>query len=415
LSANLLLNDIGIDQAKDLVGVLKEHPTLKTLCGNSGNETELDMSGKMRGAGDAIMLVPDIIDNGALSIANVMGNRIGKEMLSKLQEIMRSKPNLVSLCGIADDATGADLSSLGMDADDAIILASELPDKGAILSLNLAKNVIRAEGAKHIFAAIKGHKTLTILDISGNEIGAYSRDNNGRSPWIGSPEGPIAIADAIKDMEALTALNIAGNNLGEMALPEGWSCGYHGDYSGDEFYKHKDGRKMKNGIPEGTTSGAIVIAAVIPDMGAMTRLDISANCLGAAGTKALTEGLKGNQLMTELDMSSNSMGKAGAIALADIIPGMGALSILNLASNSLGEIVLAEGWSYDEWNLKYKHTDGREQTEKPGKPEGIIAIANAIPDMGALSELDARDNRIPPAEKALLQCACDAKGVSLRV
>jgi hypothetical protein len=61
-----------------------------------------------------------------------MGNKIGKEQLAKLQEIMRSKPNLVSLCGIADDATEADLSGLGMDADDAIVLASELPDKGAL-------------------------------------------------------------------------------------------------------------------------------------------------------------------------------------------------------------------------------------------------------------------------------------------
>ena len=64
-----------------------------------------------------------------------MGNHIGKEMLSKLQEIMRSKPKLISLCGIADDATEADLSGLGMDADDAIILASELPDKRALTNL----------------------------------------------------------------------------------------------------------------------------------------------------------------------------------------------------------------------------------------------------------------------------------------
>jgi hypothetical protein len=73
-------------------------------------------------------------DMGALSVTNVMGNRIGKEQLSKLQEIMHSKPNLVSLCGIADGATEADLSGLGMDADDAAILASELPDKGALSS-----------------------------------------------------------------------------------------------------------------------------------------------------------------------------------------------------------------------------------------------------------------------------------------
>jgi hypothetical protein len=33
--------------------------------------------------------------------------------------------------------------------------------------------------------------------------------------------------------------------------------------------------------------------------------------------------------------------------------------------------------------------------------------------MGALSELDANNNNIPPAAKALLQGACDANGVSL--
>jgi hypothetical protein len=83
-----------------------------------------------------------IPDMRALSIANVMGNNIGKEVLSMLQEIMHSKPNLVSLCGIADDATEADLSGLGMDADDAIILASELPNKRAMSVLNLADNAI---------------------------------------------------------------------------------------------------------------------------------------------------------------------------------------------------------------------------------------------------------------------------------
>ena len=61
----------------------------------------------------------------------------------------------VSLCGIADGATGADLSGLEMDADGAAILASELPDKGAMTSLHLASNYLRADGAKIIAEAIK--------------------------------------------------------------------------------------------------------------------------------------------------------------------------------------------------------------------------------------------------------------------
>jgi hypothetical protein len=86
--------------------------------------------------------------------------------------------------------------------------------------------------------------------------------------------------------------------------------------------------------------------------------------------------------------------------------------VLNLASNKLGEIVLPEGWSYyDKYQPgnyydTYMHTDGREQKENPGKPEGIIAIAKAIPDMGALTRLDISKNRFfhddgGPAGKAL--------------
>jgi hypothetical protein len=74
---DLLKNDIPMEQAKALASILKEHPTLKSLCGNSGEETELDMSGKQIGAADAIMLAPEIAGNGALSSLNLASNSIG--------------------------------------------------------------------------------------------------------------------------------------------------------------------------------------------------------------------------------------------------------------------------------------------------------------------------------------------------
>jgi hypothetical protein len=56
--------------------MLKEHPTLKSICGNRGDETELDMSGKMDGAGDAIMLAAEV-DNGAMTSLNLASNSLG--------------------------------------------------------------------------------------------------------------------------------------------------------------------------------------------------------------------------------------------------------------------------------------------------------------------------------------------------
>jgi Ran GTPase-activating protein (RanGAP) involved in mRNA processing and transport len=78
LSVNLLKNNIniGVEQARALVSILKEHPTLKSLCGNNGDETELDMSGKMAGAEDALMLAVEIVDNGALSSLNLSSNML---------------------------------------------------------------------------------------------------------------------------------------------------------------------------------------------------------------------------------------------------------------------------------------------------------------------------------------------------
>jgi hypothetical protein len=116
--------------------------------------TEANFSNKNLGADGAFIISAWIThkDKGGLSVTNVMGNGIGKEQLAKLQEVMYSKPNLVSLCGIADDATGADLSGLGMDADDATVLASELPDKGAMTSLDVSNNSIGAcyDGSKWV-------------------------------------------------------------------------------------------------------------------------------------------------------------------------------------------------------------------------------------------------------------------------
>jgi hypothetical protein len=107
---NLLHNGIGTDQAKDFVDILKNHPTLKSLCGNKGNETELDMIGKMHGAGDAIMLVPDIIDNGVISKFTFSGEGYGNKPVT-----------------METSMTEADFSGSGLGVSGAIMLSAFLP------------------------------------------------------------------------------------------------------------------------------------------------------------------------------------------------------------------------------------------------------------------------------------------------
>jgi hypothetical protein len=66
--------------------------------------------------------------------------------------------------------------------------------------------------------------------------------------------------------------------------------------------------------------------------------------LCAAGGKALAEGLKDNQVITEINIAGNRLGRktrydndgadvSGVIALADVIPDMGALSTFTFSGD----------------------------------------------------------------------------------
>jgi hypothetical protein len=76
-SANLLQNSIPVEQAQELVKLMRAKKNLTTFCGLSGEEAELDFSCQNLGAGDAVLIANDISDMGALTSLNLSSNSIG--------------------------------------------------------------------------------------------------------------------------------------------------------------------------------------------------------------------------------------------------------------------------------------------------------------------------------------------------
>ena len=141
---------------------------------------------------------------GALASVNVMGNKLGKEELAKLQVIMKAHSTLQSLCGIAADATEANLSGLGMDAADAAILADDIQDKGALAKLTWSGEQYRDDNFK-----LQDAPPVT-LDMDMKEAD-FSNKHLGVS-------GAIILAAFIKrksfqDNGALASLDISGNHI----------------------------------------------------------------------------------------------------------------------------------------------------------------------------------------------------------
>jgi hypothetical protein len=152
---NLLKNHIGVEQARALVIILKEHSALKSLCGSNGNETELDMSGKMNGAEDAIMPVAEIIGNGALTRLDISKNKLfhndGAPAGKAISGMLAANSTLREL-----DVSGSgqyDFSKGGPSFAQALSVG--ISDNGALTSLNLSSNYLEVEGAKIIAEAVK--------------------------------------------------------------------------------------------------------------------------------------------------------------------------------------------------------------------------------------------------------------------
>jgi hypothetical protein len=86
-SVNVLGNSIGVEQAQELIKNLQAKEKLTTLCGFSGDETELDLSNKNLSAGCAVLVANEISDIGALANLDIRSNRIPCEQKGGLKRI----------------------------------------------------------------------------------------------------------------------------------------------------------------------------------------------------------------------------------------------------------------------------------------------------------------------------------------
>jgi hypothetical protein len=183
-------------------------------------------------------------------------------------------------------------------------------------------------------------------------------------------------------------------------------------------------------------SGATMLAAFLPKCTVMTSLNVRESNMGADGAKHIAAAIKDMQVlptftfgnrwspcchqgyeatmtttMTELDLSGHGrteldyvhrssllVTSGDILMLSAFLPKCTALSVLNVASNSLGWNVLPEGWNCSDNELlvlEYTHTDGRKQDQHPGQPDGLIALADAIKDMAAITSVNLLSNSIP--------------------
>jgi hypothetical protein len=85
--------------------------------------------------------------NGALTVTNLLGNKLDAESAKMLAEVAKQKG--ISLCGIRRDQTTADFSYMEFNLPDVILLASDLSQAvvtGALTECNLCGTTLGLHG-----------------------------------------------------------------------------------------------------------------------------------------------------------------------------------------------------------------------------------------------------------------------------
>jgi len=160
------------------------------ICGNKDSKImAMDASSENIGSAGGKLIAEALRTSvtGALTVTNLLCNRLDAESAKMLAEVAKQKG--VSLCGIQRDQTTADFSHSLLEPPDAILLASDLSQAvvtGALTCVDVRSNNIEDDGAEQLSAAVLGNleiemfngipikemraNSFTELDLMGNGV-----------------------------------------------------------------------------------------------------------------------------------------------------------------------------------------------------------------------------------------------------
>jgi hypothetical protein len=388
VSANLLCNGIGTEQAAVLAEVVKEHGTLVSVCGLRGSDTAVDMSGKRLRAEDVVLLAGELELMEGLKVLNLSQNEIK-----------------------------------GTEAGEA--LARALASNAVLEELHLSGNDCGAELITGMSPGVAKNKTLVKLDITANTYDDAAKTVLAEAlaqsrvrllycdQWLFSDDGTefTLHADTCSEVDKrLVAIVLSRCDLVKVTVNRGGSAAV----------------AMEAGMTELDVSGkglgaagAAVVASFLPRCTALVSANLLCNGIGTEQAAVLVEVVKQHGTLesvcglrvsdTAVDMSGKGLGAEDVVLLAGELESMEGLTELDLSGNTLVPFTtaLASGWMSKESDYMppWVHTDGRIQNKKPLEPPdvtGLVALCHAIECIRALTELDLSSTGLGPAGAAVV-------------
>lgn len=244
-----------------------------------------------------------------------------------------------------------------------------------LTKLDLSGNQINSKTMDALVKALKKNKTLKKLILAQNDINREKSDDifsNGFSP---------SFIKALSSHPTLTELNLSVNRMAYLEMQAIATI----------MKTNKKLIRLDLGINQAGNDGAKKIAKALKQNSTITSLTLKWNRIGAEGIKAIAEALKYNETLIELDLEDNPIGVEGSKALAEALTHNKTLKHINLGKSLIGiegAKALAEALTQNttliSLNLDYNEIQA----------EGSQAIAEALTHNKTLLNFSFRYNEL---------------------
>ncbi|KOO29439.1 protein nlrc3 [Chrysochromulina tobinii] len=362
---NVRGNFLDSESAKKLAKIGNEKGTM--LFGIKRDQKEANFANLGLGPADAILISSDLAI-GALTVVNLLGNRLDAESAKTLAEVAKQKG--ISLCGIRRDQTNADFFGNGLQPPDAILLASDLSQAvvtGSLKVTDLLHNQLDAESAK-MLAEVAKQKGISLCGIQRSQTTAdFSKQS------LKPPDAMLLASDLSQAgvTGALTHLSLVDNiKLGDEGV-EALSVAIEQSMSLSKL-------DLSNSVSSTIfgPKGATALAKALAINSSLTQIELQGNYLGGKGAKAVADALRVNSSLRK-GMPTGTYNAEGITAVADALRVNSSLTSLDLSNNALCGVQLTFGSDTGTYTA-----------------EGITAIADALRVNGGLTALDLSSNSL---------------------
>jgi hypothetical protein len=362
LKKNTTLRELTLDISQDATSVssiltsLRDHPLLRRLC--------------LRGPGVDLNGLRTVLlsDKSKITELEIQIFREGRVHTMGLTYVLQALARRTALTKLGLHGLPIGYDGCPLSRDEARLLRMALCNISSLQSLALKDSILGNTGLAELAPALYCNTSIRVLDLSQNNLND-----------MGSAE---LLRDILRSNKTMTALDLSGNEFGRTASAV--------EYVADGLGSNSTLLKIDLSMCALGDGGVSTLARNLgPRNTTLQKLTLVCNAITSKGVGVLLDTMEQNSHhITDLELQHNPIGDEGASLLARSLGknALPSLTRLSLTECSIGDDGVTALMSALKQNTVLLHLDLRDNRNVSER--AFLALAESLPDIKVLQRVD---------------------------